>query len=104
MAERKSLWDTLRAGGQSEEEMALNFLFPAKNKYEYLQMLTETPPRAVTPLAVLDVFRKKYKSKTLAMFAESTNTIKIGVDRKGRLEGSEGVVGIRRARADKEGD
>ena len=101
--ERKSLWDTLRSGAQSEEETALNFLFPAKNKYEYLQMLTETPPRAVTPFAVLDVFRKKYKSKTLTMFAESTNTIKIGQDRKGRLEGSEVVVGIRRSK-DKDED
>lgn len=97
-----SLWDTLRQGAASEEENALNFLFPAKNKFEMLQMLTETQPRAVTPFAVLDVFRKKYKSKVLTSFSESHNTIKIGQERKGRLEGSEVVVGIRRSGKDAE--
>ena len=92
-----SLLDSLRRGASSEEEATLKFLFPARNRFEMLQMLTETQPRAVTPFAVLDVFRKKYKSKILTSFSESHNTIKIGQERKGRLEGSEVVVGIRRA-------
>ena len=102
--ERRSIWDSLRQGAKSEEEMALNFLFPAKNKFEYKQMLTENQPRAITPFSVLDVFRKKYKSKTLYEFADSHNTLKIGQERKGRLEGSEVVVGIRKAMRDKEED
>jgi len=92
-----SLLDSLRRGATSEEQEALKFLFPARNRFEMLQMLTETQPRAVTPFAVLDVFRKKYKSKILLSFSESHNTIKIGQERKGRLEGSEVVVGIRRS-------
>ncbi|KKL97061.1 hypothetical protein LCGC14_1838230 [marine sediment metagenome] len=102
--ERRSLWDTLRQGAKSEEEMALNFLFPAKNKFEMLQMLTETQPRAVIPFAVLDVFRQKYHSKVLTSFTGSHNTIKVGQERKGRLEGSEVVVGIRKALSTKDED
>ena len=97
-----SLLDSLRRGASSEEVATLKFLFPARNRFEMLQMLTETQPRAVTPFAVLDVFRKKYKSKILTSFSESHNTIKIGQERKGRLEGSEVVVGIRRSQ--KEGE
>ena len=91
------IFESLRTGVRSDEEIALNFMFPARNKYEMLQMLTETQPRAVTPFAVLDVFRKKYKSKILKSFAESHHTIKVGQERKGRLEGSEIVVGMRKA-------
>lgn len=102
MAGTGSIWDVMRKGAGSEEGEALKFMFPAKNKFEMLQMLTETQPRAVTPFSVLDVFRKIYKSKTLTMFAESQNTLNIGRERKGRLEGSEVVVGIRRSQ--REGD
>lgn len=101
--ERRSLWDTLRQGAQSEEEMALNFLFPAKNKFEYLQMLTEQQPRAIIPWSVLGVFRNKYKSKVLREVQYEHNVNKIAQERKGRLEGSEVVVGIRRGR-EKEDD
>lgn len=100
MPERRSFLDSLR-GGQSEEEMALNFLFPAKNKFEYLQMLGEHPVRSNTPYSVLGVFRRKYKSKVLESFQYEMNVNSIGQERKGRLEGSEVVVGIRRSK-DKE--
>lgn len=92
-----SLWDTLRAGASSEEQSALNFLFPAKSRFEYQQMLTDQQPRAVTPFSVLGVFRRRYKSKVLQMFQEEHNINKIAVDRKGRLEGAEIVAGLRRA-------
>lgn len=100
--ERRSLWDTLRGGAKSEEEMALNFLFPAKNKFEYLQMLTEQQPRAIIPWSVLGVFRNKYKSKVLREVQYEHNVNKIAQERKGRLEGSEVVVGVRRSREEKE--
>jgi len=102
MAERKSLWEAMRSGAQSEEEMALNFLFPAKNKFEYLQMLTEQQPRAVIPWSVLGVFRNKYGSKILKAVQYEHNVNKIAQERKGRLEGSEVVVGIRRSQKDSE--
>lgn len=104
MPERRSLWDTLRAGAKSEEEMALNFMFPAKNKFEYLQMLTEQQPRAIIPFSVLGVFRKKYRSKVLTTFQEEVGTNKIAQERKGRLEGSEVVVGIRKSLKEKDED
>lgn len=100
--ERRSLWDTLRAGAQSEEEMALNFLFPAKNKFEYLQMLTEQQPRAIIPWSVLGVFRQRYNSKVLKQVQYEHNVNKIAQERKGRLEGSEVVVGIRRSQKESE--
>ena len=98
----KSLWDTLRQGATSEEETALNFLFPAKNKFEYLQMLTDQNPRAILPWSVLGVFRDKYKSKVLRATQYEHNVNKIAQERKGRLEGSEVVVGIRRSQQDNE--
>ena len=101
-SERKSLWETLRQGATSDEEMALNFLFPAKNKFEYLQMLTEQQPRAIIPWSVLGVFRNKYRSKILKEVQYEHNVNKIAQERKGRLEGSEVVVGIRRSHDDKE--
>lgn len=97
-----SLWDTIRGGIPSEEEAAFTLLFPGKNRFEHLQMLGETQPKAVTPFAVLDVFRKRYKSKVLTQFTESHNIIKIGQERKGRLEASEVAVGIRRAKREDE--
>ena len=93
----KSLWDTLRSGSTSEEEMALNFLFPAASKFQYLQMLTEQQPRSIMPWSVLGVVRDKYKSKVLRNVQLEHNVNKIAQERKGRLEGSEVVVGIRRS-------
>jgi hypothetical protein len=99
-----SILDQLRSGVQSEEEIALKFLFPARNKFEFLQMLTDQQPRAVTPFSVLGVFRRKYHSKVLTMFQEEMSINKIAQERKGRLEGSEVVVGIRRSSKDGEDD
>lgn len=104
MAGRGSIFETLRAGVQSEEEVALHFLFPAKNRFEYLQMLTEQQPRAITPFSVLGIFRDKYKSKILKKFQEEHNINKIAQERKGRLEGSEIVVGGRRSLGEKDDD
>lgn len=98
----KNLWDTLRQGATSEEETALNFLFPAKNKFEYLQMLTDLQPRAIVPWSVLGVFRNKYHSGVLRSVQYEHNVNQIAKERKGRLEGSEVVVGIRKARSEDE--
>ncbi len=98
MTQKRSLFDTLRAGTESDEEKALAFMFPAKNKFEMLQMLTEQSPRAIMPFSVLGVFRRLYKSKVLGMFQEEVGINKIAQERKGRLEGSEIVVGIKKAK------
>jgi hypothetical protein len=100
----KSLWDSLRSGAGSEETEALNFLFPAKNKFEFLQMLTDQQPRAIIPWSVLGIFRDKYKSKTLRSVQYEHNVNKIAQERKGRLEGSEVVVGIRRSQSGENDD
>lgn len=102
MPERRGIFEALRAGVKSEEEIALNFLFPARSKFEYLQMLTEQQPRAIIPWTVLGVFRRKYNSKVLKMVQEEHNINKIAQERKGRLEGSEVVVGIRKVLKEKE--
>jgi hypothetical protein len=93
----EGIFDRLRGGVVSEEEVALKFLFPAKNKFEMLQMLADQQPRAIIPFSVLGVFRDKYKSKVLSKFQVEYNVNKIAQERKGRLEGSEVVVGVRRA-------
>lgn len=100
-----SIFETLRAGIESEEEIALKFLFPAKSRFEYLQMLTEQQPKAITPFSVLGIFRDKYKSKVLMKFQEEHNINKIAQERKGRLEGSEIVVGSKQKQMrDTDGD
>jgi len=93
----EGIFERLREGIQSEEEVALKFLFPAGSRFEMLQMLSDHQPRAVNPFAVLGVFRWKYKSKVLKRFQEEYNINKIAQARKGRLEGSEIVAGVRRS-------
>ena len=93
------VFDSIRAGIRSDEEIALQFMFPARSKFEYMQMLTDQQPGAITPFSVLGVFRRKYRSKVLTWYQEEHNINKIAQDRKGRLEGSEVVVGMRRPKA-----
>jgi len=102
MPERGGIFEALRSGVQSEEEVALKFMFPAGSRFEYLQMLTEQQPRAIIPWSVLGVFRRKYKSRVLQITQEEHNINKIAQERKGRLEGSEVVVGVRRAKEKEE--
>lgn len=97
-----SIWDALGSGGGSEEEATLKFMFPAKNKFEFKQMLSDLQGGAVVPFSVLGVFRRKYKSKTLYNFQDEHNSNKTAQERKGRLEGSEIIVGMRRAAKDTE--
>jgi len=102
MPEKRGIWEALRAGVTSDEEIALNFLFPAKSKFEFLQMLTEQQPRAIIPWSVLGVFRRMYGSRILKMVQEEHNINKIAQERKGRLEGSEVVAAGRRKKEEEE--
>ena len=89
MAGNTSIWDNFRTGVQSDQDVALQVLFPAKTQFQKLQMLNEQQPGAIMPWSVLGVFRRKYKSKVLTDFQEEHMINKISQDRKGRLEGSE---------------
>lgn len=96
MAEKGGIFDALRAGVHTEEELAVQALFPTTDKFKMLQMITEQMPRSVIPWSVLGVFRRKYKSDVLKMFQEEHNLNKIAQDRKGRGELAEIMIGVRR--------
>ena len=96
MTQGRSWHENLRVGIQSENELAIEAMFPPKDKFKMLQMISELNIRAVMPFTVLGVFRRMYKSKVLALFQEEHNLDKIALDRKGRLELSEIVASRKR--------
>lgn len=103
MPRREGIFEAMRAGVQSEEEIAIEALFPTKNKFKMLQMITHHQGKAMVPLGILGLFRRMYKSNTLAIFQEELNMNKIALDRLGRVELSE-IVSARRREKEKEED
>ena len=101
---QSGIFDSLRAGVQSEEGAALDFMFPSKNQFKRLQMMTHHNMRAMVPLSVLGLFRRMYKSEVLRIFQEELGTNKIALDRLGRVEGSEIVAPSRRSRGGEDED
>lgn len=101
MPKKEGIFEALRAGVQSEEEIAIEALFPTKDKFKMLQMITHHQMRAMVPLSILGMFRRMYKSPTLRMMQEELNLNKIALDRLGRVELSE-VVASRRKEREKE--
>ena len=100
---KEGIFEALRAGVQSEEEIAIEALFPTHDKQKMLQMITHHQMRAMVPLSILGLFRRLYKSKTLQMFQEELGLNKIALDRLGRVELSEIVAaGKRRREEEKE--
>jgi len=91
-----SIFEAMRTGIRSEEEIAIDALFPTRDRFKMLQMITEQQPGAIIPWSVLGVFRLKYKSKVLRAMQEEHGLNKISQERKGRLELSEVVVGVGR--------
>lgn len=73
----------------SEEEIAIKAMFPANNKFQMLQMVTELQGRSVVSFSVLGVIRRRFKSQVLQFFEEEYRVNEIALDRKGRLEQSE---------------
>ena len=102
MAGKGGIFESIRASIQSEEQLALQFMFPFKDRFKLLQSLTEYRNKEIPAWSVLGIFRRKYNSKLLKVFQEETNINKIAVDRKGRLEGSEIVAAVKRRAADDE--
>ncbi len=101
MAKKEGIFEALRAGVQSEEEIAIEALFPTKDKFKMLQMITHHQMRAMVPLSILGMFRRMYKSNTLRMIQEELNLNKIALDRLGRVELSE-IVYARRKESSKD--
>jgi len=102
MPKSQGIFEGMRAGLQSEEEIALQWMFPAKNQFQKLQMMTHHSNKAMVPLSVLGLFRRMYGSKVLSMFQEELALNKIALDRLGRVEGSEIVAARRKAREEEE--
>ena len=92
MTTGKSFFDSARQGFVSDQELAVQALFPTKDKFKMLQMITEVPSRAQMCLTVLGVFRRKFKSQVLTILQEEHNLNKIAQERKGRAELTEIVA------------
>ena len=103
MPKGQGIFDTMRGSVQSEEQIALEFMFPTTNKFRRLQMMTHHSQRAMVPLSVMGIFRRMYKSQVLAVFQEELGLNKIALDRLGRVEGSE-IVASRRQQREREED
>ena len=93
---KEGIFEALRMGVQSEEEIAIAALFPTKDRFKMLQMITHHQMRAMVPLSILGLFRRMYKSKALTVFQEELGLDKIALDRLGRVELSEVVAARRR--------
>lgn len=98
------IFETLRAGVKSEEEVALSFMFPTTDNYKRLQMMTRHQYGIQPSLAVMGLFRRLYGSKVLRIFQEELNINKIALDGLGRVEGAEIVSARRVARESKDED
>ena len=84
-----NLFDKTRQAFTTEDEVAVSSLFPAKNKFQMLQMITELSPRSQPAWMILGLFRRRFKSVVLGDIQEEHNVNKIAQERKGRLELSE---------------
>lgn len=100
--EKGGIFERLREGVLTEEEIAVQALFPTKDKYKLLQMITDQQPKAIMPWNVLGVFRRKYKSEVLRMLQEEHNLNKIAQERLGRVELAEIFAARRRKVEEKE--
>lgn len=98
MAKQVGIFEGLRAGIQSEEEIALQWMFPARSNFKRLQMMTHHSNKSMVPLSVMGLFQRMYKSQVLKIFQEELGYNKIALDRLGRVEGSEIVAARRKAR------
>ncbi len=96
MEKRGSIFESVRFGVQSEEQVAIEALFPTKDKFKKLQMITDQPPKAIIPWSVLGVFRKKYKSEILRSFQEEYSLNRIARERLGRQELGEVIASIKK--------
>ena len=89
--------DNINIGGApGDRTEAVKVLFPAKNKLQMLQMLSETSTQAEIPMSMLGLFRRSYNSKVLGVFQEELLVNKVAQERKGRLEAEAILVSVPR--------
>ena len=104
MAKGQGIFETFRAGVKSEEEVSFGYMFPAKDQFRRLQMMTRHQHGSMTTLSMMGLFRRLFHSKVLAIYQEELNTNKIALDGLGRLEGSEIIVAKRAVRESEKED
>ena len=92
-----SLLEGIGTGLDSDETIAIQALFPTKDSFKKLMMISDLSPRSVGLISVLGVIRRRFNSTILLMYEEELRMNKIAQDRKGRIELSEVLVGARRA-------
>ena len=92
-----SLLEGIGTGLDSDETIAIQALFPTKDPFKKLCMISDLSPRSVGLISVLGVIRRRFNSTVLLMYEEELRMNKIAQDRKGRIELSEVLVGARRA-------
>ena len=92
-----SLLEGIGTGLESDETIAIQALFPTKDSFKKLMMISDLSPRSVGLISVLGVIRRRFNSTILLMYEEELRMNKIAQDRKGRIELSEVLVGARRA-------
>ena len=97
---------SVKINTETEEALAFKILFPAKNKLQHLQMITEIPNRLRVPMAVMGVIRRLYASTgnidAIQTFEEEFYVLGLPIDRKSRLEAAEIVAAVRTKRSDDE--
>lgn len=89
---------------QGSEEAALQFLFPTKDKFKQLQMLSEERPKEVTPLSIVGLHRRLSNSKVLKIWQEEIFLNRKSLDRKGVLEAAEILTAARRRNLEDENE
>jgi len=79
-----TIFEGMKVGAENESQAFIDSLFPYKDKFRMLQMLTRLNHGSHMPMTILGVFRRKYKSKFLAELQEEHNLNKIAIDGQGR--------------------
>ena len=96
------IFEAMRMGVTSEEQLALGFIFPTKDPYRKLKMLSDLKPRTVTLFTVLDVMRRRFKSDVLKMIGEEYYMGQKARERLGIGEALEILAAIRRPKGEEE--
>lgn len=95
----ESLIDDLKGMVRSEEQIAMDTLFPSKDELKMLQMMNRVAPRMTTALSVLGFMRRRFNSDVLRIFQEELTLNNIAREGFGRAEAVEVLVGIKKAAA-----
>ncbi len=96
------IFEAMRMGVTSEEQLALQFIYPTKDKYKQLKMLSDLKPRTIVLFTVLDVMRRRFKSDVLKMIGEEYYMGQKARERLGIGEALEILAAVRRPREGEE--